>query len=136
MQKMKIVLSFPPSQVENPIIYQLIMEHGLMVNILRASIDPRKQGRMVVELTGDEARLSQGLNHLELSGIGVEPHAGDVHHVTSQCAGCTACVPICPTGAFEIDPESWMVTHDTGKCVACLSCVDACPYRAIEAYAR
>jgi ferredoxin len=131
---MKVVLSFPPSKVEEPIVYHLITDYGLMVNILRASIDPRKQGRMVVELSGEESRLSSGLNYLELAGVRVEPLTEDIQHLKERCTSCTACVPVCPTGALEVDRETWTVSFDSGKCVVCLSCVDACPYRAIETY--
>jgi ferredoxin len=134
MKRMKAVFCFPPSKVEEPIVYQLITDYGLMVNILRASIDPRKQGRMVVELTGDDSRLTSGLNYLELSGVVVDTLTEDIQHLKERCTSCTACVPICPTGALEVNRESWSVSYDADKCVVCLSCVDACPYRAIETY--
>jgi ferredoxin len=134
MKRIKVVLLFPPAMVEKPIVYHLITDHKLMVNILRASIDPQKQGRMVVELTGDENPLSSGLNYLEGSGVGVEPLTEDIQHLEERCTSCTACVPICPTGALELNRETWTVSFESGKCVVCLSCVDACPYRAIETY--
>jgi ferredoxin len=134
MKRRKVVLLFPPNKVEERIVHQLITGYGLMVNILRASIDPRKQGRMVVGLSGDESLLSSGLNYLELSGVGLEPLNEDIQHLKERCTSCTACVPICPTGAFEVDRESWSVSYDADKCVVCLFCVNACPYRAIETY--
>jgi len=39
MKKTRIVLSFPPSNVEEPVTYRLIKDYDLVVNILRASID-------------------------------------------------------------------------------------------------
>ena len=69
MKKMKTVLSFAPSIVEEPVTYQLITGYGIRVNILRAHIDEGKQGRMVVELCGENSQISHGLNYLE--GIGV-----------------------------------------------------------------
>jgi len=45
---------------------------------------------------------------------------------------CTACVPICPTGALDVDRESWTVSFHAEKCVVCLSCVDVCIYNAVE----
>lgn len=125
---MKVVLEFPPTKVEEPIVYQLITKHGLMVNILRASIGPQEHGRMVVELTGDDSKLSSGLNYLELSGVDVEPLAEHIQHLNESCTSCTACVPLCPTGALEIDRKDWRVSFDSGKCVVCLSCLDACPH--------
>ena len=134
MTKKKVVLSFPPDKVEEPITYRLITEYGLMINILRATIDPGKQGRMVVELSGEENRLALGLNYLEGVGVNVEPLTEEIQHLQEKCTSCTACVPVCPTGALGVDRGNWLVSYDTEKCVVCLSCLDACPYGAMEVY--
>ena len=132
MNKTRVVLSFPPETVEEPITYNLIKDYDLMVNILRATIDPGKQGRMVVELSGEDNKLSLGLNYLENLGVNVEPLAHEIKHDEERCFSCTACVPICPTGALEVDRKSWIVSYNAEKCVACGSCVEACPYSAVE----
>jgi len=132
VKKTRVVLSFPPDKVEEPIIYRLIKDHDLMVNILRATIDPGKQGRMVVELSGEESSLSLALNYLERAGVSVESLSREIQHLGETCTSCTACVPICPTGAFEVDRNSWNVSFDSDKCVACLSCLEVCIYKAIE----
>jgi ferredoxin len=134
MKRRKVVLSFPPSKAEEPVTYHLIKDHGLKVNILRASIDPKKEGRMVVELSGAESQLSQGFNYLENTGVSVEPLTEEIRHVEERCTSCTACVPACPTGALDVDRETWLVAYDAEKCVVCLSCHDVCPYRAVEIY--
>ncbi len=103
MKKTKVVLSFPPSNVEEPVTYRLIKDYGLVVNILRASIDPGKQGRMVVELSGEESQLSLAFNYLEKLGVSIEPLSQEIQHLEERCTGCTACVPICPTGALDVD---------------------------------
>jgi len=133
MDKIKVVLSFPPSRVEDPIIFHLITDCGLMVNILRASIDPGKVGRMVVELTGDGDQLSRGADYLEANGVEIEPLTEEIQHDEERCVSCTACVPACPTGALHVDRETWVVFHEPDRCVVCLSCVDVCPYRAVTA---
>ena len=132
MKKQRVVLSFPPSSVEEPISYRLITEYGLRLNILRATIDIGKQGTAVLEIAGEEAQLAAGFNYLENLGVGIEPLSRDVQHLTERCVSCTACVPICPTEAFSVSRETdWEVTFDHEACVACLACVDACPYDAI-----
>lgn len=132
MKKTRVVLSFPPSNVEEPITYRLIKDYGLVVNILRASIDPGKQGRMVVELSGEESQLSLAFNYLEKQGVTIEPLSQEIQHLEKKCTGCTACVPICPTGALDVDRKSWKVSYDPEKCVVCLSCLDVCIYKAVE----
>ncbi len=136
METRKVVLCFPPSCVEEPVTYHLIKDHGLKVNILRAAIDPGKQGRMVVEISGDNRQVSQGFNYLEQSGVLVEPLTQEIRLIEKQCTSCTACVPVCPTEALEEDPDTWKVRYDPEKCVVCFSCVDACPYRAIVTYSE
>ncbi len=132
MKKTKVVLSFPPSNVEEPVTYRLIKDYDLVVNILRASIDPGKQGRMVVELSGEESQLSLAFNYLDKLGVSIEPLSQEIQHLEDRCTGCTACVPICPTGALDVDRQSWKVSYDPEKCVVCLSCVDVCIYKAVE----
>ena len=134
MKKTRVVFTFPPSKAEEPVTYRLIKEYDLMVNILRATIDPGTQGRMVVELSGDESQLSLGFNYLENVGVIVEPLTTEVRHLEDRCTSCTACVPVCPTSALDVDRENWKVSYDAEKCVVCLSCVDACPYKAMEIY--
>ena len=132
MKKTRVVLSFPPSNVEEPITYRLIKDYDLVVNILRASIDPGKQGRMVVELSGEESQLSLAFNYLDKLGVNIEPLSQEIQHLEERCTACTACVPICPTGALDVNRESWKVSYDPEKCVVCLSCVDVCIYKAVE----
>ena len=136
MKQMKVVLNFPENVVEDPVTYHLIVDHGVQVNILRASIDPGKQGIMVVELRGDENQISQGLNYLERVGVQVEPLAEEIRHLEDQCASCTACLPHCPTQALEVDRESWYVSFEPEKCILCLSCLEVCIYRAISVKER
>ena len=88
MKKIRVVLSFPPSRVEDPVIYHLIKDHGLTVNILRATIDPGKQGRMVVEMSGEEKEVSAGLNYLEGMEVRVEPLAEEIMHLQERCTNC------------------------------------------------
>ena len=136
MKQMKVVLNFPGNVVEDPITYHLIVDYGVQVNILRASIDPGKQGVMVVELCGDENQISQGLNYLERVGVKVESLAEEIRHLKDQCASCTACLPHCPTQALEVDRESWYVSFEPTKCILCLSCLEVCIYRAISVKER
>ncbi|MBU0767635.1 MAG: 4Fe-4S binding protein [Proteobacteria bacterium] len=123
---------FPENIVEEPVTYHLIADYGVRVNILRAIIDPGKQGQMVVELSGEEIQISQGLNYLENVGVLVTPLAQKIRHLEDRCAGCTSCVPHCPTQALDVDRDSWKVSFDPEKCIVCFSCLEVCIYKAMS----
>lgn len=131
MNRTKVVLSFPPDKVEEPVTYRLIKDYDLMVNILRATIDPHHQGRMVVELSGNEKQISLAFEYLEKAGVSAEPFTDEIQYIEERCTDCSACIAICPTGALHVNRQTWLVDYDPEKCVVCLSCVDACPYKAI-----
>jgi ABC-type methionine transport system ATPase subunit len=58
--KNRIVLYFSAAQSEQPIIYRLVKEYDLVVNILKANINPQKEGLMVMELTGEKDNYEAG----------------------------------------------------------------------------
>jgi ferredoxin len=132
MKQTKLAFIFPENTVEEPLTYNLITDYGVRVNILRASIDPGKQGRMVVELSGEEIQISQALNYLESIGVLVAPLAQKIRHLEDRCTGCTACVPHCPTQALDVDRKSWKVSFDPEKCIVCFSCLETCIYHAMS----
>jgi len=131
MKKLRVVLRFNEDVVEQPITYHLIADYGVQVNILRASIDPGKQGMMVVALSAKDDQIEKGLAYLDDMGVQVDPLAKEIQHLQDRCTSCTSCVPHCPTDALAVDRETWMVSFDPDKCIVCLSCLDACIYRAM-----
>ncbi len=136
MAQMKLVLHFPPNLIEQPITYQLIKKHDLMVNILGARITPKEQGRLVVEISGRKKNLDTALRFLKELGVGVEPLARDVTWHEDRCIECTACVSICPTGALSVSRPEMRVSFNHDKCIACELCVPVCAYKAMEIVAK
>ena len=127
-----MVLNFPPHLIDQPIIYRLIAEQGLKVNILRARITPKEWGNMVVELNGDKAKVEAGLGFLRDLGVEVEFLAEEVRWREDRCIHCTACLAPCPTHALYVDRATMTVGFDGEKCIACELCLKVCPYRAME----
>lgn len=132
MSHEKVVLNFPPETIDQPIIYRLVQERGLVVNILRARISPNEWGRMVVEIGGNEEQLDAATKFLEELGVRVESLAGEVRWLEDRCNQCTACISACPTHALVIDRADMTVTFDKEKCIACELCLSTCPYQALE----
>ena len=49
-----LILRFPQKEVQKPIVYHLVKDFNLIFNILNARILPRREGVMVMELTGTD----------------------------------------------------------------------------------
>lgn len=132
MTKKRLVLRFPPELVEQPIMYRLVKDYDLMINILQATVTPREEGRLVVEISGERKSVERGLDYLSRIGVKLQPLARDVRWHPDKCTHCTVCIPLCPTGAFVLDRKNMAVSFEKERCIACELCVRACPYKAIE----
>lgn len=133
MIKRKLVLRFPASVVEHPFIYTLAKEYNVVANILKANINPRKEGRMVVELSAEENNFESAMEHLQSRGVIVLPLEQQIVWVEDRCTQCGACTVICPTKALWMQRPDMTVSFCSEKCVVCEQCLKACPARAVEA---
>ncbi|HOB86238.1 MAG TPA: NIL domain-containing protein [Bacillota bacterium] len=133
MVKQKLVLHFPANLVEQPFIYYLIKDYDLMVNILRADINPRKEGRLFMELSGDEDKFRKALDWLQESGVKVYNLKQQITWNQERCTQCGACSVVCPSGALVLSRPDMTVRFEEEKCVVCELCLRACPARAMEA---
>ena len=69
MSKRRVVLTFPPSLVELPITYRLVKDFDLKINIMRAHISPKEEGKLVLEVEdGSAEQVEAGLRFLEDQG--------------------------------------------------------------------
>ncbi len=126
-----IVLRFPREVVDKPIVTNLVRNYNLTFNILKATIFPRKEGLMVMELRGNKKDYDKGIEYLQRLGVKVDTIAQDVRRDEEICYQCGACTAVCPTGALEIERPSMRVVFNSDKCSACELCVKACPTRAM-----
>ena len=114
--KDKIVCYFSAAQSEQPIIYRLVKNYDLVVNILKANINPQKEGYLVVELEGERDKYKEGVDFLKNLGVIVEPLGETVVWQPETCIQCGACASFCPTEPY-IERETMEVSFDDGKCV-------------------
>ena len=128
----KVVLRFPHGLVDKPITYRLVKDYDLQFNILKASITPKEEGILVLELSGKRKNYDDGIRFLKGAGVQLEPLVKDVFRNEPRCTHCGACITMCPVNAFAVDPVTRLVEFDQGKCIACELCVRACPVRAME----
>lgn len=132
MVKDKIVLRFSSQLVEQPIIYCLVKNYDLVVNILKADINPHKEGFVVLELSGDSENYNRGLDYIKSLGISVEPLSGTIVWRQERCLQCGACTTSCPVGALYLKRPEMEVCFDGSRCIVCESCLDTCMARAVE----
>ncbi len=132
MPKKKLVLTFPPSLLNQPVTYSLVKDYGIKINILRARVTPEEEGKLVLEMEGKEDKLREGMKFLESMGVKMESLTMDVRWNPDKCTHCTACIPVCPTGALSVDRTTWEVSFQREKCILCELCVPSCPYKAME----
>lgn len=127
-----LALRFPKKIVNQPVVVRLVKEFELSFNILKATIYPRKEGLMVLELSGHRKNFQKGVNYLKSLGVKVESIAQDIKRDEVKCFQCGACTAVCPTGALYIKRPEMEVIFDSRKCSGCELCVLACPARAME----
>ncbi len=125
-------LRFPVTEVQKPIVCNLAREFDLLFNILNAGILPRKEGFMVLEISGSKKNFKEGVNYLKRQGVGVQNASQEVKRSERRCTHCGSCTAVCPTGALFVERPTMTVRFDQQKCIVCELCVPACPPRAME----
>lgn len=130
--KKRVVLHFPSTLVDQPIMCQLAKEFNIDFNILKAAVTPKEEGLLVVELSGVETDYDNGMAYLAQTGVRIQPLSKDVVRDDQKCIHCGACVVLCPSDALVVDRTTMEVRFDDGQCIACEICVRSCPTRAME----
>lgn len=126
----RIVLRFGKDISDKPIIYHLVKDYNLVINILQANVNPNKEGTMVLELTGES--YDKGIVFLKSQGVTVQPLAEEVFRNEERCTNCGVCTDICPTGALHLERPSMEVEFNSDHCIACQICIKICPLKAME----
>ena len=128
----RIVLTFPAHMVEDTVIYHLIKDYDLVVNILRAKIIPKEGGRVVLVVRGKLENIKKGLRFIENNGIDVEPLAQDIQFNEDRCVSCGMCMAVCHHKALSLNPTTWKMEFDRDACILCEQCVKVCPLEVIQ----
>jgi L-aspartate semialdehyde sulfurtransferase ferredoxin len=69
--KAHLHLTFPEHAMQEPIVYKLGQDFGLVTNIRRANVEERF-GWVILEVDGDEDALARGVAWLEEQGVQVD----------------------------------------------------------------
>ncbi len=129
----RLTLYFPKSETEKPIVYQLIKDYGLVVNIFRAKVTPEEYGYLVIDVTGPDADFERGMDYIRSLNVRVNETGVGLSWEKERCTHCGNCLPHCPTHALAIaDAATRAVAFDASACVECLACISNCPYAACK----
>jgi ABC-type methionine transport system ATPase subunit len=71
MEDRRVRLLYPPTQVNVPVIYQLIKQFDITINILGAKINP-DEGWVDLQVSGNGAALNKAVAWLNSQGIEVK----------------------------------------------------------------
>ncbi len=127
----KLMLFFPKTATEKPIVYHLVKDHNLVINIFRAKVTPEESGYLVLDVTGEEEDIQRGMEFVKTFNVQIDESHKGVRWDEEKCTGCGNCVAHCPTAALHIPDRTTMkVVYDSDLCVECLACLTNCPFGA------
>ena len=131
MAKKKFLLGFSPDIVNEAIVYRLVKDYDLKINILRAEVR-ELGGRLLMEVEGKAANIKEAARYLNEAKVDVKELVTYVEKNEDRCTHCGMCISICPVEALTMDKTAWKVRYDSEKCIACGMCIDACPPGAMK----
>ncbi len=124
----RILLRFSEENVAEPITSQVILELGIPMRIVTATVNSLG-GDILVEVPA--VHVDKIVKAFKAKGVVVKfPKLIEVD--CNKCFDCGACYSLCPVNAISYD-EKYSVVFDEKTCIGspCGLCVDACPARAI-----
>ena len=124
----RIWLRFSEENVAEPITSQVILELGLPMRIVTATVNSLG-GDILLEVPA--VHIEKIVKAFKAKGVVVKfPKLIEVD--SDKCFDCGACYALCPVDAISYD-ENYSVVFDEKTCIGspCGLCVDACPARAI-----
>ncbi|MGH7326350.1 MAG: NIL domain-containing protein [Candidatus Rokuibacteriota bacterium] len=74
---MRARLTFPPNLIQEPVLYRLVKDFDILINIRRADVKA-DHGWVVLEMEAAEETLQRGVAWLKQRGVQVDPIERDV----------------------------------------------------------
>ena len=127
----KLMLFFPKCECEKPIIYHLVKDYNLIVNVFRAKVTPEEEGYLVLDVIGTEADIEKAMAFVRTFNVTINYTGKGVTRDEHRCTHCGHCVPHCPSHALRIEnPATREVIYSEADCIECLACIRVCPFGA------
>ena len=115
-------------------IWLVIMLDGVPLgttHLVQASITPRKEGFMTLEISGNQENCLQAIEYLRGQSITVTDPAQRISRNEDSCMHCGMCLAVCPRGSLYINREEHTVGFNIELCTACGLCTKICPVNAM-----
>ncbi len=129
----KVVLRFPEEIAGKPLVSDICKKFDLTFNIMRANIFPRKEGILTLEISGEKASFTSGIQYLKDNGVSINFVEESINRDENKCYHCGFCVAVCPTEALTIiNRKTMKVDLFKDRCIACGYCVRVCPAKAMS----
>jgi ferredoxin len=127
----KMMLFFPKCECEKPILYHLVKDYDLVVNVFRAKVTPEEEGYLVLDVTGSEEDIARAMEWVRTFNVTINTAGKGVTWDEKRCTHCGACLTHCPTQALHVaDAATRRIAFDEQKCIECLGCIRVCPFGA------
>jgi ferredoxin len=127
----KLMLFFPRCECEKPIIYHLVKDYNLVVNVYRAKVTPEEEGYLVLDVTGTEEDIQRAMDFVKTFNVTINYTGKGVTWDKDRCTHCGHCITHCPTDAIYIaDTATREVAYNEADCIECLECIRVCPFDA------
>lgn len=131
MTTKKLLLRFPKCETEKPIVYQLVKEYNLMINIFAAKVTQDQEGFLVLDITGEDEWIERGMDYVRSFGVIIQAVDSGIVRNLDLCTHCGNCLSHCPTHALHVaDQQTMKVELNQSLCIACSACIVNCPFEA------
>jgi len=127
----KLMLFFPKCECEKPIIYHLVKDYNLIVNVYRAKVTPEEEGYLVLDVIGTEEDIQKAMAFVRTFNVSINYSGKGVTRDEHRCTHCGHCVTHCPSHALRIENQATReVIYSEADCIECLACIRVCPFGA------
>ena len=77
MARRRVMFTFPPELITEPVIYNLGKQFKVVTNIRRADVT-EDRGWVVLEMEGKDDDIERGITWVTSKGVRVDPIGGDI----------------------------------------------------------
>jgi len=125
---MKMLLRFDHKIIKKPLIAEVVLETGVLVDINKATIDVTG-GELIINVPDKDAK--KVIKSFKSRGVEVTTLEKSIIRTDEECVHCGVCISVCPTNVFKYEADD-SVSLDYKECIQCGACITACPHNALK----